>query len=277
MLIIGLTGSIATGKSTVSKLLSSPPYSLTIIDADVLAREVVAPGTPGYTKIVAHFLPTTPDLLLPAESDPVDSSNGSQNSKGRPLDRAALGRRVFGTDPSHIADRKVLNSIVHPAVRKAMFWGVLWAYFRGERAVVLDVPLLFESRLDAFCGAVIVVGVKDPDVQLRRLVDRDAGKGLTEEEARRRVESQGNVEGKVKRVKARGERWGAVVWNDDGRAKLEKEVDGAMKRVTGGSPKWWCWALWGIPPLAASSAAWCFAWGWWARRGFERSEKSKYT
>ena len=175
MLIIGLTGSIATGKSTVSSLLSSPPYSLPLVDADKLARDVVAPATPGYTALVRPFGPPTPDLLLPPTKDD-DSANVNDSNAStslRPLDRAALGRRVFGTSDAAVRDRKVLNSIVHPAVRWAMARGVFWAWARGERAVVLDVPLLFESRLDAFCGAVVVVGVRDSEVQLRRLLERD--------------------------------------------------------------------------------------------------------
>ncbi|PWY92233.1 CoaE-domain-containing protein [Aspergillus heteromorphus CBS 117.55] len=167
MLIIGLTGSIATGKSTVSALLSSPPYSLPIIDTDLLARKVVEPGTPGYASILSHFLPSTPDLLLP----PLDANDPSSP---RPLNRPALGRRVFGTSPSAIAARTTLNQIVHPAVRREIYKALLHYYVRGHWAVVLDVPLLFESGMDVLCGTVVVVGVRDPEVQMRRLRARDA-------------------------------------------------------------------------------------------------------
>ena len=136
MLLLGLTGSIATGKSTVSALLSKPPYSLPIVDADLIARQVVEPGTAGYHAIVKHFSPTTPDLLLP-ESTP----------KGRPLNRPALGRRVFGSGDERERDRKVLNGIVHPAVRREMYKQMVWAYLKGYWAVVLDVPLLFEDGI----------------------------------------------------------------------------------------------------------------------------------
>ncbi|KAL2164429.1 hypothetical protein VTH06DRAFT_3645, partial [Thermothelomyces fergusii] len=108
MLLIGLTGSIATGKSTVSALLSQPPYSLPIIDADLLARQVVEPGTRGYREIVAYFGPSTPDLLVPAGPDmPEDGPTG----QGRPLNRPALGRRVFGDDEQRRRDRAALNAI----------------------------------------------------------------------------------------------------------------------------------------------------------------------
>ena len=120
MLLLGLTGSIATGKSTVSALLHSEPYNLPIIDADVLARKVVEPGTSGYNAIVSYFGSTTPDLLLPS-SDPLSgNSEMGPTGKGRPLNRPALGRRVFGDSEERTRDRKVLNQIVHPAVRKEM-------------------------------------------------------------------------------------------------------------------------------------------------------------
>ncbi|MCJ1446648.1 MAG: hypothetical protein MMC23_007154 [Stictis urceolatum] len=268
MLIIGLTGSIATGKSTVSSLLSQAPYSLPVIDADLLARQVVEPGTPGYKAIVSYFGPTTPDLLQPtSESLPENGHNG----KGRPLDRAALGRRVFGMDEERVKDRKVLNGIVHPAVRKAMVMGVLREYLKGKWAVVLDVPLLFESGLDVFCGVALVVGVKDGEVQLQRLLARDQAQGgkMTEEEARHRVASQGDVSGKVERVKARGEGWGEVVWNDGGKEELKVEAEKAMKRIRERSPGWWETALWGLPPLAAATAAWAYYWGKTARQKYE--------
>ena len=272
MLLIGLTGSIATGKSTVSRLLSSPPHSIPLIDADLLAREVVAPGTPGYASILAHFGPTTPDLLLPpSDTLPENGLDG----KGRPLDRVVLGRRVFGSSEKRMRARKVLNDIVHPAVRRSMATAVVKHYLRGAWAVVLDVPLLFESRLDSFCGVVVVVGVSDEEVQLRRLLKRDkeAGGTLTEDEARGRVASQGNVEGKVQMVRARGKGWGEVVWNNGPWEDLESEVSRTIQRIRKGSPRWWGGLLWALPPLAGAAAAWCFAWAWWARRAHEKNHQ----
>ncbi|KAI7371452.1 hypothetical protein KC336_g20786, partial [Hortaea werneckii] len=106
--------SIATGKSTVSQILSSSPYNLPIVDADKVARQVVEPGTAGYNQIVAHFGPSTPDLLV--APSPENGGEAGQNGKGRPLNRPALGRRVFGEGKDE--DRKALNKIVHPAVRR---------------------------------------------------------------------------------------------------------------------------------------------------------------
>lgn len=273
MLIIGLTGSIATGKSTVSSILSEPPHSLKIIDADLLARQVVAPGTSGYSSIVAHFSPSTPDLLLPAsDSLPEEGVDG----KGRPLDRAALGRRVFGNDEERTRDRKVLNGIVHPAVRRAMVKAVLGAYAAGEWGVVLDVPLLFESGLDVFCGVVVVVGVRDGEVQLQRLLARDQALGgtMTEEEARHRVASQGNVEGKVERVGVRGKGWGDVVWNDGDKNELRAEVNRVMASIRSRSPAWWETVMWALPPLALGMAAWGMYWGTAAKRKYDTKEQA---
>lgn len=237
MLFLGLTGSIATGKSTVSSLLSRAPYSLPVIDADLIARQVVEPGTSGYNAIVRHFLPTTPDLLLP-----------DATPKGRPLNRPALGRRVFGAGEERERDRKILNGIVHPAVRREMYKQMVYAYLRGHWAVVLDVPLLFESGWERYCGTVLVVGVSDAKIQIQRLRARDAH--LTEEDARNRVMSQGDVREKAERCLKRGPDRGVVVWNDGDRAKLEKDIEKVMQRVRRGSPKWWSLLLWVCPPLA---------------------------
>jgi dephospho-CoA kinase len=132
LLVIGLTGSIATGKSVVSTLLRL--RHIPVIDADILAREVVAPGTPGLSQIVKSFGTST---LLP---------DGT-------LDRKKLGSIIFNDE----VKRKRLNGIVHPAVRKAMLWAVVRAWARGERYCVLDVPLLIESGLWKWVGKIVVV------------------------------------------------------------------------------------------------------------------------
>ena len=248
MLLIGLTGSIATRKSTVSSLLRSPPYSLPIIDADLLARKVVEPGTRAYAKIVSHFGPTTPDLLLP-DSDGKFASEG----KGRPLNRPALGRRVFGESEERAKERKILGSFIHPAVRWEMAKAVLSYYLKGCWAVVLDIPLLFESGLDIFCGTVVVVAVRDPEVQMKRLRERDAH--LSAEDAENRVKSQGDVREKVRRVEEMGGARGRVLWNDGGKEDLEHEVVRVMARVREKSPGWWRWVLLLCPPVAGRVGA----------------------
>lgn len=253
MLLIGLTGSIATGKSTVSSILSSAPHSLPIIDADILARKVVEPGTSSYNAIVKHFGPTTPDLLVaPSKSMPEEGPDG----KGRPLNRPALGRRVFGDSPERKADRAVLNGIVHPAVRWEMYKALLRCYLQGHWAVVLDVPLLFESGIDRICGTVVVVAVKDPAVQMARLRDRDPH--LSEEDAKNRILSQTDVRLKARRCEARGPGSGIVLWNDGSKEDLERVTRTAISQLRATSPSWWNWLLLGCPPLAVVVGVWRF-------------------
>jgi dephospho-CoA kinase len=130
--VVGLTGGIATGKSTVSSLLKSS--NIPVVDADVLAREVVEPGTPALRAIAKEF---GPDVLR---------DDGS-------LDRPKLGSIVFSDETK----RRKLNAIVHPAVRKGMAWAIVGHWLKGERICVVDVPLLVESKLYRFVGRVVVV------------------------------------------------------------------------------------------------------------------------
>jgi len=284
MIIIALTGALATGKSTVSHLLSQPPYNLPIIDADLLAREVVLPDTRGYHQILQHFAPSTPDLLVPPPPNPdgqdearwasvarAEDDIQKRKMAGRPIDRAVLGRRVFGEGKER--DRKVLNGIVHPAVRLAMLKAVLYYHFLGHWAVVLDVPLLYESALDVFASVVVMVAVSDPEVQMRRLGERDTA--LSVEEARDRVGSQMGVEEKVERTKARGKSRGKVLLNDHGKEELWGEVGRVMREIERESgSELWRWWLWGSPVGVAGAGIWEMYQGWRARRGWE-AEKSK--
>lgn len=240
MLIIGLTGSIASGKSTVSNLLSTPPYSLPIIDADLIARLVVAPGSSGLSQIITTFSSSTPELLHP---------DGS-------LNRPALGRRVFG-DPAAL---KKLNGITHPLVRKEMARQVIKAWLSGAWACVADVPLLFESGLERFVGVVITVGVSE-ETQMLRLMGRD-GAVLSESEARERVKAQMPVGEKVRRT----ERWGRegrgwVVWNEGSKEELREEVGRVIKEIGEGRRGWWRWMTWGNP-VGVLAALWV----WWRNR-----------
>ncbi|KAI1777720.1 dephospho-CoA kinase [Hypoxylon cercidicola] len=253
MLFIGLTGSIATGKSTVSTILSSAPHSLPIIDADILARKVVEPGTSGYNAIVKYFGPTTPDLLVPVtDKMPANGVDG----KGRPLNRLALGRRVFGDSEERKKDRNVLNGIVHPAVKSAVYKAILRYYMKGCWAVVLDIPLLFESGWDKLSGVVMVVAVKDPEVQMKRLMARDPH--LTKEDAQNRVRSQTDVRLKAKRCEARGKGKGVVLWNDGTKAELRANVDAALKEMRRGSPPWWNWMCLVCPPIGVAAGVWVY-------------------
>lgn len=149
MKVLGLTGGIASGKSTVAHLLAAAGGA--IVDADVLAREAVAPGTPGLQAVVARF-----------GAELVDA-------RGQ-LDRRLLGARVFG-DPGALAD---LNAIVHPAVRQAMQEALarLAASPAPPRFAVLVIPLLYEGGLQELVDEVWVVNVP-PAVQRARLAARD--------------------------------------------------------------------------------------------------------
>jgi len=176
MLIVGLTGGIATGKSTVSKYLSEK-HHLPIVDADLIARQVVEPGTKAYKQIISHFTPLIP------EGESLVDEHGS-------LNRPVLGRAVFGNE----IERKVLNSIVHPAVRLEMARQVILTWVKGYPMVILDVPLLFESKLDIYCGVSVVVSCND-EQQRSRLLKRDPH--LSEDEADKRIASQMSINEKL--------------------------------------------------------------------------------
>ena len=162
MITVGLTGGIGSGKSTVARLLSS--YGAVLIDADVLAREAVAPGTPGLARVIEEF---GADVLAP---------DGS-------LDRPRLGALVFA-DPERLA---ALNAIVHPyvAARRAE----LAAEAPADAVVVSDVPLLVENGLQDDYDVVVVVDAP-LEVQLERLRTR----GLHEDEAQARIAAQASRE-----------------------------------------------------------------------------------
>ncbi|AMW04323.1 dephospho-CoA kinase [Gemmatimonas phototrophica] len=185
---LALTGNIASGKSTVAALFAS--HGATIIDADLLAREAVAPGSPGLAAVVAHFGPA---VLQP---------NGT-------LDRAALREQVFA-DP---AARDALNAIVHPDVRRRREVAVQDALARGDQVIISDIPLLFEVGLEQQFDGVILVDAA-PAVRLGRLV-RD--RGLSAEEAQRMIDAQWPSE-----RKRAGATW--IIDNDGPREALVTQV-----------------------------------------------------
>ena len=167
--VIGLTGGIATGKTTVSDYLASQ-HGLPVFDADLFARDAVAPGTPALEAIATRF---GPDILLP---------DGN-------LDRRALGAIVFA-DP---AERQWLEAQIHPQVR-ARF---LDAIARCDRdALVLAIPLLFEARLEGLATEIWVVACS-PELQLARLMDRDR---LAAAQARARIAAQMPLAEKIARA-----------------------------------------------------------------------------
>lgn len=170
MRVIGLTGGIASGKTTIAEVLAKEGG--VILDADLIARDVVEPGTPGLEAIVKEF---GPEVLTP---------------EGR-LDRPALARRVFGNEPA----RERLNAIVHPAVSTALR-RELARLARREAPpefVVLVVPLLLETGMQALVDTVWLVTVPAA-VQKERLMRRD---GLDAAAAEARIASQWPLERKA--------------------------------------------------------------------------------
>ena len=212
-----------------------------MIDADVLAREVVRPGTSALKKIVSTF---GADIL---------KEDGT-------LDRAKLGEIVFRDEER----RRKLNAIVHPAVRWGMAMEILRCWLRGERVCVLDVPLLIESKIHQWVGKVVVVywcgpfcekdnncssSTSSAEIQLQRLMQRD---NCTREAARTRLQAQLPITEKLG--------YADVVLDNSGtKAELEVQVDGFARRLY--LDAGWSWRLkWLIPPLGLLSAISTLLW-----------------
>lgn len=193
-LIIGLTGSIGTGKSLIANRFRQ--LNIPVVDADLIAREVVEPGKQAYNKIVEAF----GRKILQLDNR---------------LDRKALGEIVFNDE----GKRQDLNAIIHPAIRKEMLKQRDDFVQQGEKCVVLDIPLLYESGLTHYVDKVIVVTV-DPKVQLNRILFRD---NSTEQEAKRRIISQIPVAEKVKRADA-------VIDNNGSKAESYEQLDHILEQ-----------------------------------------------
>lgn len=160
-MIIGLTGSIASGKSTVSQMLKELGYP--VVDADLVARQVVEPGTETLNSIEQAF------------GAEVIRADGS-------MDREKVGSIIFN-DP---ASRKKLNDIIHPAIRREMLRQRQAFLDEGYETVIMDIPLLFESKLQHMVDKILVVSVSEQE-QLKRLMERN---GLAEQQAKARIASQ---------------------------------------------------------------------------------------
>jgi dephospho-CoA kinase len=167
MLLVGLTGGIGSGKSTVAHLLEE--RGAVVFDADVLARAAVEPGTPGHDAVLARF---GADVLGP----------------GGELDREALASLVFA-DP---AARRDLEAIVHPEVRR-LFAEAGETYRDTDRVVVLSAPLLVETGMHTAFEVLVVVAASVPTQVERLLRDR----GMSEEQARARIAAQAPLEDKA--------------------------------------------------------------------------------
>ena len=167
MKIVGLTGGIASGKSTVTSLFTTSKGSndsnrfikrqVYVVDADTIARQVVEPGQPAYNALVQAFGP----VILSKSSNHGASAHTSKSAtiiSGKkkcthPIDRAVLGTLVF-SDPDA---RSTVNACTHPYIRLEMLRQVLWAFLCMYAICLMDIPLLYESGLDRWMNHVIVV------------------------------------------------------------------------------------------------------------------------
>lgn len=206
MYLVGLTGGIGSGKSTVADRLIE--RGAILIDADAIAREVVEPGTPGLGAVVERF---GPEIL----------------GEGGNLDRDALGAIVFA-DPSA---RKDLEAITHPLIGAVMA-DRMAKYAETDKIVVLDVPLLVEGGRSDFNSMVLVA--THPETQVDRLVEL---RGMTEADARSRIAAQASLEDKLARADH-------VIWNestlddltartDEVWAELQAEAEAAEAEAAG--------------------------------------------
>jgi dephospho-CoA kinase len=201
MLRVGLTGGIGTGKSYVRARFEL--RGLPAIDADALARDVVAPGTPALDAVRARF------------GDAVFGADGA-------LDRRALGAVVFGDDSA----RHDLERIIHPAVYEAIQHWFEEQRAGGATVAIADIPLLFETGERYHMDAIVVVACT-PDEQLRRVARRG---GMSEASARARIAAQWPIEQKVERADYVIRTDGAFAETD----RLVDEVVIALKARAGG-------------------------------------------
>lgn len=197
MIVVGLTGGVGSGKSTVAGLFRE--MGAKVIDADSIAREVVEIGEPTLTAIRESF------------GDEVFEADGA-------LDRRAMAARVFGDDEA----RARLNAIVHPAVAQRTAELLQEARESGESWVVYDVPLLYENGLEEMFDTIVVV-TADEELRRARLRDRE---GWTEEDIQARMEAQMDLGEKVRRANH-------VIDNGGTLHETRRQVEDVMTRIFG--------------------------------------------
>lgn len=199
MKIYGLTGGIASGKSSVARILRE--QGLTVVDADLLARQVVEKGSPGFSEIQKRW-----PSVVAADGD---------------LDRRALGAIVF-SDPEA---RKELEQITHPRIAAESARLFQAAAERGEALAFYEAALLVENGLaDNFSG-LVVVSVPE-DVQLHRLMERD---GMSEEASRARIQAQLPLSDKLQKATH-------VIDNSQSREKTQAQTLALIRELTGNTP-----------------------------------------
>ena len=197
--VIGLTGGIATGKSSVARFFAE--QGVPVIDADQLARDAVQPGSPALERIVAHF---GHEML---------SHDGL-------LDRKRLGEQIF-SDPDK---RRQLERILHPEIRRLADERIALAAAAGHQRIIYMAPLLIEAGAGNRVDDLWVVTVR-PEIQLQRLMQRD---GIGSDQARRMVDSQMPLPEK--------ERYGSVVIDNSGtEAETRAALEAVWAKETGNS------------------------------------------
>ena len=201
LLLVALTGNIASGKSEVGRIFAD--LGATVIDADELARDAVRPGSPALDAIVSRW------------GKRVLNADGS-------LNRAALRTTIFSSE----AERQALNAIVHPEVKRLRDELVAEARARGDAVVVSAIPLLFEVGMEKEFDRVILVDAPD-DVRLSRLVHR---RGLSAAEARRMMDAQ--MPASAKRSRAH-----IVIENEHDLKALRRAVERVWNDLTAEAAK----------------------------------------
>lgn len=194
-MILGLTGGIATGKSTVTGMLRE--RGIPVIDADQIAREVVEPGKPAYEAIIGHF---GRDILL---------ADGQ-------IDRKKLGEIVFSDE----SERQKLNAIVHPEVRRVMREEAETAEKNGASIVFMDIPLLYESKLQYMVEKIVVV-YAPAAMQLARMMERDE---LDHEQAQKRLRAQFPIDQKREEADF-------LIDNSRSREETERQVEDMLAKI----------------------------------------------
>ena len=188
-MVIGLTGGIATGKSSVASLLVSKGAQ--VIDVDQIAREAMLPGTVLFDAVIQHFGQTV------------------RNDDGT-LHRKKLGNIIFQDEKK----RQLLEHLIHPVIRETMIKQIKWYEQKHPNTlIVVDIPLLYEGQYMSLFQEVMVV-YAPVHIQLERLMHRD---GFSEQEAQWRIDAQLNIEYKKKQAPI-------VIDNSGSWSKTEKQV-----------------------------------------------------
>lgn len=198
MQIIGLTGGIGTGKSTACALLKEIDERIVIIDADVLSHEATEPGILPYLLLKFFILP----------KDCFDPRSGA-------LIRSRLADLIFAPNEKGRALKKIVERCIHPWIIYKMILGIIWYRFMGRDQIILDIPLLFEAKLQWLCTKTVLIDTTDSAIQISRILKRNPQ--MSKDQARNRISAQYPMEKKRKLANV-------VIKNDRGTNELRTEL-----------------------------------------------------